>query len=237
VLVVIPAAGLGKRFSSAGLAGPKELLPLGSKPVLGHALAEAARARFDGAIVVVSPAKHQILDYLDAVPPPLPVRTVVQAEPRGIGDAVRRCWTGDPLGVLLPDDVVLETSQWTDLLEMHQRHNAAALCVRPVAHNTIDRFGIADCVGDRVTALVEKPKVGSTRSNLAILGRYLVTEDVIRALDEPNSDGELELTMGFAGAAAGRTGVYAVRFEGRIYDCGTPSEYANAVAAFSTEQP
>lgn len=235
MLVVIPAAGLGKRFSSVGLSGPKELLPLGSRPVLGHALAEAARARFDGAIVVVSPTKHQILDYLDTVPLPLPVETAVQADPGGIGDAVRRCWTGDPLAVLLPDDVVLETSHWPDLFEMHHRYNAAALCVRPVAHNTIDRFGIVDCIGDRVTALVEKPKVGSTQSNLAIFGRYVVTEAVIRALDLANSNGELELTTGFALAAAEPPGVYSVRFEGRIYDCGTPSEYAKAIAQFPSE--
>lgn len=235
VRVVIPAAGLGTRFSGQNLGLPKELLPLGGVPVIGHALAEAARAGFDSAVVVLSPAKQQIRDYLSVNGPPLPIEIVEQREASGIGDAVLRSWRGEPVGVLLPDDVVLETEHWSELLSIHAREGAAALCVRPVPTESISRFGIVTCEGDRVVGLIEKPPPGATSSNLAIFGRYIVTEPVIAGIGETHMPGERELTHGFAAAVARPPGVRAVRFTGEIYDCGTPAEYARSIARFGSK--
>src|SRR6266851_6731311 len=110
----------------------KELLPLGGKPLIGHALAEAARAGFEGAVVVVSPAKLQLQAFLAGENLPLPVEVVIQPKALGIGDAVLRSWSGEPIGVLLPDDVVLETEHWRQLMAIHGQDGAATLCVRPV---------------------------------------------------------------------------------------------------------
>jgi UTP--glucose-1-phosphate uridylyltransferase len=230
--VAIPAAGRGSRFAAEHLTVPKELLPLGGIPVLGHALMESARAGFDSAVVVIAPSKEQIRRYLAEVASPLPVEVVEQPEPLGIGDAVLRCWAGEPLGVLLPDDVVLETAHWKRLTEAHKKDGAAALCVRPVAREHVGRFGIVECDGDRVTALFEKPRPDATSSDLAILGRYIVTGPVIRGLQRSRSGAELELTFGLEAAVESPPGVRAVRFEGEIYDCGTPSEYARALSRF-----
>jgi NDP-sugar pyrophosphorylase family protein len=71
--VAIPAAGRGSRFAAEHLTVPKELLPLGGIPVLGHALMESARAGFDSAVVVIAPSKEQIRRYLAEVASPLPV--------------------------------------------------------------------------------------------------------------------------------------------------------------------
>ena len=157
--MVIPSAGRGSRFSAQNLSLPKELLPLGGKPLLGHALAEAARAGFETAVVVLSPAKHQIAQFLDRSDLPLPVEMVIQPNPLGVGDAVLRCWRSEPVGVLLPDDVVLDTYHWTQLIDMHRQSGAAALCVRVVPSDTTSRFGIAECSGDKVIALVEKNRL------------------------------------------------------------------------------
>jgi UTP--glucose-1-phosphate uridylyltransferase len=230
--VVIPAAGLGTRFSGHNVTVPKELLPLGGRPVLDHALAEAARAGFEAAVVVLSPAKHQIARFLSESDLPLPVETVVQPTPLGVGDAVLRCWKNEPVAVLLPDDVVLETEHWVRLIDVHRQYGAAALCVREVPLETTSRFGIAECDGDRVLGLVEKPPPGRSASNLAIFGRYIVTEPVAAALGRPRAAGELELTYGFAGAIEPFPGVRAIHFRGRIYDCGTPADYAASVAGF-----
>jgi UTP--glucose-1-phosphate uridylyltransferase len=231
--VIVPAAGLGTRFASTGIDVPKELLPLGGKPLIAHALAEAARAGFEGAIVVVSPGKRQLLEFLSGTKSPLPVEIAIQAEPRGIGDAVLRSWPGEPVGVLLPDDVVLETAHWSDLIALHRRHGAATLCVRPVPIETTQRFGIAECNQDQVIRLVEKPTPGASTSNLAIFGRYVVTEPVIAGLRGAQpADGEVELTYGFAAAIQAPSGVRAVRFSGEIYDCGTPAEYASSIRRF-----
>jgi UTP--glucose-1-phosphate uridylyltransferase len=119
-----------------------------------------------------------------------------------------------------------------DLLEKHGRSGSAALCIRPVPIETTNRFGIVECDGDRVERLVEKPIRGTSASNLAIFGRYLVTEAVIAGLRDLSPSGEVELTYGFAAALATPAGVRAVTFSGRSYDCGTPSEYALSIAAF-----
>ncbi len=231
--VIIPAAGLGTRFSSLGLDTPKELLPLGGKPVIAHALDEAARAGFEAAIVVVSPAKQQLREFLMGNALPLPVEIVIQPRAAGIGDAVLRGWPDEPVGVLLPDDVVLETQHWRDLIALHRQDGAATLCVRPVPIETTSRFGIAECDEDRVVRLVEKPPPGASTSNLAIFGRYVVTEAVVAGLRAWRGDGEAELTYGFAAAIQTPLSVRAVRFEGEIYDCGTPAEYAFSLTRFT----
>jgi UTP-glucose-1-phosphate uridylyltransferase len=233
VKVIIPAAGLGSRFSSQGFELPKELLPLGGKPVIAHALAEAASAGFEGAVVVVSPAKHQLRQFLADHELPLPVEIVIQPQALGIGDAVLRGWSGEPTGVLLPDDVVLDTTHWRDLIALHRQDGAATLCVRPVPIETTGRFGVAECEQDRVVRLVEKPAPGASTSNLAIFGRYVVTEAVVDALRAVRADGELQLTYGFAAAANTPPGVRAVRFAGEIYDCGTPEQYSSSLARFA----
>jgi UTP--glucose-1-phosphate uridylyltransferase len=211
---------------------PKELLPLGGKPLLGHALEESARAGFEAATVVISPSKTQVRDYLANARLPIPVETVIQPEPRGVGDAVLRGWRGQPIGVLLPDDVVLATDHWQSLLALHLKEGSAALCVREVAIETADRFGIAECNGDKVVGLAEKPPPGTAKSNLAIFGRYVVTDAVITGLSNSKAPGELELTYGFAAALAGSPGVRAVHFRGEIYDCGTPGDYALSISRF-----
>lgn len=231
--VIIPAAGLGTRVASTGLDIPKELLPLGGKPLIAHALAEAARAGFEGAIVVVSPAKRQLHEFLAREELPIPVEIVIQPQAKGIGDAVRRSWPGEPVGVLLPDDIVLETEHWRDLIALHRQYGAATLCVRPVPIETTSRFGIAECDQDRVVGLVEKPPPGASTSNLAVFGRYVVTEAVVAGLRALQVDGEVELTYGFAAVIKTPPGLRAVTFSGDIYDCGTPAEYATSLTRFT----
>ena len=200
--------------------------------MIGHAIAEAARAGFDAVTVVLSPAKQQLRLFLANNEFPLAVDTVVQPQALGLGDAVLRSWRGEPVALLLPDDVVLSTDHWLSILAMHRRYAAAVLCLRLVPFETISRFGIADCKGTRVVGLVEKPQPGASDSNLAIFGRYVVTEQVIAGLRGLSVTGELELTEGFAAAIVTPTGVRAVRFRGESYDCGTPDEYASSLARF-----
>jgi UTP--glucose-1-phosphate uridylyltransferase len=230
--VVIPAAGLGKRFVEAGITSPKELLLLGGKPLIGHALAEASRAGFDAAVVVVSPAKVPLRDYIDESDHPLPVEIVIQPEPRGIGDAVLRSWSGEEVGVLLPDDVVLDGDHWSMLIALNAQSGAATLCVRPVPKETIGRFGIVERDGNKVLRVFEKPSPGTTTSNLAIFGRYVVTEQVIAGLRSTHPASELELTFGFASAISTAGGVRTVEFAAEIYDCGTPATYAESKMRF-----
>jgi len=218
VKVVIPAGGEGRRFYPLTRVVPKELLLLGDRPLLHHALDEVAGAGFDGAVIVVAPWKRPLFEaYLEAAGSPLPVEMVVQEVPAGIGDAVLRASrsAGDRFGILLPDDVVTASDHWGSLITA----GGAALCYRPVPWNQTSRFGIVVVEQGRIVDIEEKP--AEARSNLAIFGRYMVDGQVLRGLENPRAGRELELTFGFAAAKD----VSAVEFTGDIYDCGTPESY------------
>jgi UTP--glucose-1-phosphate uridylyltransferase len=230
--VVIPAGGRGSRFGTATQASPKELLLLGRKPLIHHALDEAARAGMEEAVIVLAPWKVAISDYLAGVALPLPVRYAQQPEPLGIGDAVLRAGVEPPFGLLLPDDVITGIEPWPSLLAAHKRAGAAAITVRPVAEEETHRFGIAVVEGGMVVELVEKPPAGTARSNLAVFGRYIVNESVLAGIRGPGRTGEIEITDAFRAAATGVPGVAAVEYDGVIFDCGTPAEFAKAQAAY-----
>lgn len=226
--VVIPAAGLGRRFLPLSQVVPKELLLLGDRPVLHHALDEARAGGFQGAVIVTAPWKRPLFEaYLEAAGCELRVTFVEQATPAGIGDAVLRAATRvtPPFGVLLPDDVVTTDTHWSALRSAH----GAALCVRAVAPEAVDRFGIVvrDAAG-RLLEVHEKPGLGTVASTWAIFGRYLVTSAVLERLGAPGTGGEVQLTDGFAGLPD----TTVVEFEGDLYDCGTPESYLEASAAW-----
>ena len=223
---------------------PKEMLPLGGKPLIWHALQEAARAGFESAIVVVSPGKDELVGYLGSDDLPLEAAMVVQETPAGIGDAVLRAAdrAGAPLGVLTPDDVTRGRQHWPRLRRVNAIAGAAAICLRRVPPETAHRFGIASThsEGDflRIRGLVEKPAPGTAPSNLAIFGRYIVTRPVLEALEALRGSvrGELELTDGLAAVVSRAPGVMGVLFEGRAYDNGTADAYLSSVAEYATRQ-
>jgi UTP--glucose-1-phosphate uridylyltransferase len=230
--VVIPAGGRGSRFGEATQSAPKELLQLGGKPLIHHALDEAARAGMEEAIVVLAPWKVAIPSYLAGVDLPLPVRYAQQPEPLGIGDAVLRASVKPPFGLLLPDDVITAIEPWPSLLAAHALAGAAAISVRRVPEDETYRFGIAVVEEGMVVELVEKPPAGSAPSNLAVFGRYVVNEAVLAGIGGRAQTGEVEITDAFRVAALVAPGVAAVQYDGVIFDCGTPAEYARAQVAY-----
>jgi UTP--glucose-1-phosphate uridylyltransferase len=264
--VVIPSAGLGTRFFPVTRAVPKELLPIGDKALIHHAVIEAERGGFDAALVVISRQKSAIRTYFEADPnlerllaergdtsavarlreaTDLALRMkltfIEQPEPLGLGDAVLRCrsevGTG-PFAVLLPDDVVPSAEHWPRLRALQTATGAATLCVRQIEPDNAGRFGIANCEVDaagrmRVRSLVEKPTRGESSSTWAIFGRYIVTEPVLDALaTRPAGRRELQLTDGFAAVVDHDPGVFALAFDGEMYDAGTPAEYARSVSRY-----
>jgi UTP--glucose-1-phosphate uridylyltransferase len=226
--VVIPAGGRGSRFGTSTQTSPKELLLLGGKPLIHHALDEAARAGMEEAIIVLAPWKVAIPDYLAGVDLPLAVRYAQQPEPLGIGDAVLRADVAAPFGLLLPDDVVTGIEPWPSLLAAHARAGAAAITVRPVPEQETYRFGIAFVRDGMAVELVEKPPVGTAPSNLAVFSRYVVNESVLAGIRGPGRTGEMEITDAFRVAAMTAPGVVAVEYHGVFFDCGTPAEYARS---------
>lgn len=235
--IVIPAAGLGTRFLPRF---PKEALPLGGRPLLAHALREAAGGAFERALVVLSEAKAALIPMLQMwADGRIEVEHAIQRRPRGPGDAILEVGDrlrGSVFGVLFPDDVVTGVRHWFRLRDLRARTGGASILVRRVSADDVARFGIACCEKEdghlRVRSLVEKPPVGSVDSNLAIFGRYLIDRRTLQALRSAHPDGELQLTAGLDAVARTDPGVVAAVFDDEIYDCGTPAEYERSIERF-----
>ena len=244
VNVVIPAAGLGTRLRPITGGSPKEMLLLGGRPLIWHALREARSAGFTTAVVVVSQGKQELIEYLGSDDLPMKVVVVMQPTPAGVGDAVLCAaeLAEAPFGVLLPDDVTHSRTHWRRLRHLHATTSAAAICLRRVPPKTAHRFGIASIRHERdllrISSLVEKPPAGTAPSDLSIFGRYIVTLPVVDALAKLRDSvpEELQLTDGLAAEVDRPPGVLGVIFGGLVYDNGTEEEYRNSLAKYPSRR-
>lgn len=162
------------------------------------------------------------------------VTVVYQAEPNGLGDAVLCAAdvVGDrPFMCMLPDDLSVGAKPaLSQLWEAHERHgHGPIIALMRVPREDISRYGCADVDltegrDHHIRGMVEKPKPGDAKSDLAVMGRYVLTPDVFDALREtsPGALGEVQLTDGIARLLTTRD-VWGVEFEGRLLDVGTPS--------------
>jgi UTP--glucose-1-phosphate uridylyltransferase len=231
---VIPAGGLGTRLLPLTRAVPKELLPVWKRPVLDYALEEAAAAGIERVVIITAPGKEALQTYFangrptyDCAPKGLTLDFVEQREPRGLGDAVRQgAPVGEPIAVLLPDELLIGPNCLTQLLECRQRDGGSAIAVKRVPRTEVNRYGIVDVDGDagvawRVRSVIEKPHPDIAPSDLAVIGRYVLDEEVLERLQGalPTLNGEVQLTDSIA-ATCRSAGVSAVRYDGRRFDCG-----------------
>ena len=175
------------------------------------------------------------------------ISSVLQREQLGLGHAVltaKPVVGHEPFAVFLPDDIIdASTPAIKQLLDVHQRHGCSVLAVRRVSESEVSRYGIIDAqqVADRtykVRRLVEKPGREEAPSNLAVIGRYVLTPEVFEALEqvEPGAIGEIQLTDGIDGLLASQP-VYAYEYEGTLYDAGTPLGLLKASVQVALKRP
>lgn len=248
---IIPAAGLGTRLLPATKAQPKEMLPIVDKPAIQYIVEEAAASGIEDIIIVTGRNKKAIEDHFDKsfeleetlkksnsgmletvqrISDLANIHYIRQKEPLGLGHAIHcaKSFIGDePFAVLLGDDIVCSevpcTKQLMDIYEMYQ---ATVLGVQKVAADDVGKYGIIDAqaVAPRsygVTTLVEKPLVSEAPSNLAILGRYIITPEIFECIEntKPGKNGEIQLTDALR-LLTEREKMYAYDFIGKRYDIG-----------------
>ncbi len=172
---------------------------------------------------------------------------VYQAEPLGLGHAVLQAApvVGDrPFACLLPDDLSWgRTPVLAQLVQAYERLRTPILALMRVTPDQITRYGavaVAESRGrlHRVTAMVEKPKRDEAPSDLAIMGRYVLTPAVMEALQStrPGAGGEIQLTDGIAGALSGGE-VWGLEFEGELLDVGTPEGWIKTLVRTARDHP
>lgn len=166
-----------------------------------------------------------------------------QNRPLGLGHAVwcaRRLIGNEPFAVILPDDVIAaEKPCLQQMVEAYAETGGNMVAAMEVPPAKASAYGVLDVAEDmgalvRVKGMVEKPPAGTAPSNLAVIGRYILTPTVLSNLNKikQGAGGEIQLTDAIAQEAGGGEGVYGFRFRGQRYDCGSKAGFLQATVAF-----
>lgn len=265
---VFPVGGLGTRFLPATKALPKEMLPIVDRPLIQYAVDEALEAGIEQMIFVTGRGKSAIEDHFDIAYElettmahrgkslellhqtrlkPGAVAYVRQQEPMGLGHAVwcARDIVGDePFAIFLADELMVgQPGCMKQMVDAYNKVGGNLVCGYEVPPEETDRYGIispgkqdGDLV--EVTALVEKPKLGTAPSNLMIPGRYILQPEVMRVLETQGkgAGGEIQLTDAMAQMIGGQP-FHAYKFGGRRFDCGDKAGYIQANIALALDRP
>jgi UTP--glucose-1-phosphate uridylyltransferase len=176
------------------------------------------------------------------------VSYVRQKEPLGLGHAIlcARSLVGDePFGVFLGDDIIgnAPTPCMRQLLDVFERHGGPVIAVERVPRDRIHQYGViaGTNIGGNVweiSDLVEKPRAEDAPSDLAIIGRYVLTPELFGILAETKADrrGEIQLTDGLRTLRTRRP-MYAVEFVGKRYDTGDKLGFLKATVEFALARP
>ena len=189
--------------------------------------------------------KTEELKAMRAISEMARVSYVRQQEALGLGHAVfqARDLVGDePFAVMLSDDIIdAETPALRQLLDVYEKYDAPVVAVFEVAGEAISRFGVID--GEEVEEgvykikdMVEKPAVKDAPSNLAIIGRYVLTPDIFDEIEKttPGAIGEIQITDAMRSLLKKRP-FYAVRFKGKRYDAGDKLGFLIATVEFALQ--
>ena len=264
---VIPAAGLGTRFLPATKASPKEMLPVVDKPAIQYVVEEAVRAGLSDVLMVTGRNKRPLEDHFDrAVELELAleakgdkerlaavqhssdladVHYVRQGDAKGLGHAVLAAAQhvgNEPFAVLLGDDLIDERDHLLEqMVAVQADKGGSVIALMEVPHESISLYGCAavEGAGDvvRITGLVEKPPVDEAPSNLAVIGRYVLSPTVFEVLRRipPGRGGEYQLTDALQELIALEP-VHGVVFRGRRYDTGDRLDYLKAVVQLAADR-
>lgn len=167
-----------------------------------------------------------------------------QHKAMGLGHAVwcaRRLIGNEPFAVILPDDVIAaEKPCLQQMVEAYEETGGSMVAAMEVPHNKTSSYGILDVeqqFGNMlpVRGMVEKPAAGTEPSNLAVIGRYILSPTVLNNLNKikAGSGGEIQLTDAIAQEIAEGRRVNGLRFEGQRFDCGSKAGFLQATISFA----
>ncbi len=265
---VFPAAGLGTRFLPATKASPKEMLPIVDKPMIQYAVEEAESCNIKEFIVITGKSKRAIEDHFDIswqLEENLKNKgkhTVLdeiqklsehqfayirQGLPLGLGHAIlcsKPFVKDEPFAVVLSDDIIdPEDHLLRDMIKIHNKYQATVLALEKVPREEIHRYGVVAGkeVGKnlfKINDMVEKPAASSAPSDMAIIGRYILTPDIFGILEKtkPGKGGEIQLTDAIKTLMKKRP-VYGYLFRGKRYDGGDKLGYLKATVELALKNP
>ena len=259
---LFPAAGYGTRFLPATKSIPKEMLPIVNKPLIHYGIEEARKAGINEFGFVTGRSKRAIEDYLDYNPEieisikgsskeKLLEETtkmieestftyVRQKEMKGLGHAIL---TGEPLignnpfAVILADDLC-EGDVLSQMVTLYNKFKCSIVAIEEVPKEETSKYGV---IAGReiengvymIDDMVEKPDPKNAPSNLAIIGRYILTPDIFDILRDtkPGKGGEIQITDALL-TQAKKGMVLGYKFRGKRFDCGSVDGFVEATNYF-----
>lgn len=264
---VLPVAGLGTRFLPATKASPKEMLPIVDKPLIQYAVEEAERAGIRDFIFITGKHKRAIEDHFDKAyeleerlkntgkfdlikkinsSEGLNIAYIRQKEPKGLGDAIAHAKSfvqDEPFVVILSDDLIEPGYPLLEeMIKIYEKKKASVIALEEVSWDDVSRYGIAS--GKTVDGyfvvedLVEKPEKSQAKSNLAIIGRYILTPSVFKHLENltPGKGGEIQLTDALR-MLLREEPIYGYILKGKRYDAGEKIGYLKTIVEFALKDP
>ncbi|MFV4952820.1 UTP--glucose-1-phosphate uridylyltransferase GalU [Lactobacillus delbrueckii subsp. allosunkii] len=171
-----------------------------------------------------------------------------QPHPNGLGDAVNRARSfiaGEPFVVMLGDDLMRDKTPLTkQLIDCYDETHASTIAVMKVPHEEVNKYGVIDPIGEtapdmyNVKAFVEKPDVDKAPSDLAIIGRYLLTPEIFDMLDKQKAGAGGEIQLTDAIDALNKTQrVFAHEFKGQRFDVGNKEGYMETSIQYGLRHP
>ncbi|MCI4625376.1 MAG: UTP--glucose-1-phosphate uridylyltransferase GalU [Candidatus Magnetoovum sp. WYHC-5] len=265
---VLPAAGLGTRFLPATKASPKEMLPIVDKPMIQYSVEEAKGCGINDFIVITGKNKRAIEDHFDFAPElveylkqkgngdlldeidkmkGLSFAYIRQGKPLGLGHAIlcaKPFLNNASFAVLLGDDIIDPDDKLLyEMIQVHNETKAPVVALQEVAQAEVSRYGIIDgnlVKGNtyEIKSLVEKPPTDKAPSNLAVIGRYILSPDIMDILADmqPGAGGEYQLTDALNILLSERK-IYGYLFKGKRYDAGDKLGFLKATIDLALKRP
>jgi len=190
--------------------------------------------------------KQDLLDMVNDITNMVNIHYVRQKEPKGLGHAISCAKTfvgNEPFAVMLGDDIVDSKEPCLkQLINAYEKYNSTIIGVQEVKKENVDKYGIVKGaqISDnvyKIEDLIEKPKVEEAPSNVAILGRYIITPEVFNILEntKPGKGGEIQLTDALK-TLIGKEDMYAYIFEGRRHDVGDKLGFLQATVEYALKR-
>lgn len=260
---VFPVAGLGTRFLPATKASPKEMLSIVDKPLIQYAAEEAVKAGITDLIFITGRNKRSIEDHFDKayeleselelrnkhemlkitrniLPENVNCIYIRQAVALGLGHAVlcaKSVVGNEPFAVILADELIdSKDGALKQMMEVYEQTGSSVLGLDEVHPSEVSFYGIVEISNEtfpKVKKIVEKPKIELAPSNLAVVGRYILTPQIFAVLASTKKGigGEVQLTDAISELLKNQD-IYGEIIEGTRYDCGSKLGFLKATVRF-----
>jgi len=262
---VLPVAGLGTRFLPATKAIPKEMLPVGDKPLIQYSVEECLKSGVNNIVIITSRGKNAIENHFDVmyelekeleergrknllseiqeISRLVNITSVRQKKALGVGNAVlmaKDLVGQEPFAVLFPDDIIdAEIPCIKQMISIFTQYKCSVIAIQRIKKEEVERYGIIKAHKLKeglfeIEDLIEKPTISEAPSDLAIIGRYILTPEIFAELQNTKKDrtGEIQLTNGLRNLLK-KQRILAYQFQGTRYDAGDKLSFLKTTVEFA----